>query len=65
MFAGIAAIIHGETIEIGLAANDANYSIDSTFRSLNVAGKSPEQRSKMVVDFVLATMQSYQAEHLW
>lgn len=65
MYAGIAAIVHGDTIDVGLSANDATYSLDFTVRHLDVASSSQEERSQMVADWIIETMQQYQNDHLW
>ena len=64
MFAGLAASICDDTIEIGLSANDATYSIDFTVQHLKGANESKEARSKSVGDYIINTMQKYQNEHL-
>ena len=63
MYAGIAAISAGDTIEIGLSANDTTYSLDFSVRHLEVGPKSQEERSKLIADFIVETMQKYQNDH--
>lgn len=65
MFAGLAANICDDTIEIGLSANDATYNIDFTVQHLKGASESKEARSKCVGDYIVNTMRQYQNEHLW
>ena len=65
MFAGIAAITTGDRVEIGMSANDATYSLDFTVRHLEVGPKSQEERSKLIADFIVETMQKYQNDHFW
>jgi len=65
MYAGIAAIVRGDTIEVGLSANDDTYSIDFTVRQLDVSSKSKEERAQLVTNWIIETMQRYQNDHLW
>jgi len=65
MFAGIAAIVHGDTIEVGMSANDATYSIDFTVRQIDGGSKSKEERSGLVADWIIETMQRDQNYQLW
>ena len=65
MFVGISAIVCTDRIEVGLSANDATYSLDFTVRHLRELSESAEGRSKLVADFIIETMQTYQHEHLW
>lgn len=66
MFAGVAAYLQGDKIEIGLSANDATYSIDFTVRHLDGDDfMDKKKRSQAVAEFVVETMREYQNNHLW
>lgn len=65
MFAGLAAIVRGDTIVVGMSANDATYSIDFTIRQIDGGSKSKEERSGLVANWIIEVMQRYQNNHLW
>lgn len=65
MFAGIAAVVHDNIIEVGMSANDATYSLDYTVCHVDGSNKSKEERSGLIANWIIETMQRYQNDHLW